>query len=180
MRGGPLRLLAEAVQNVDRLRPGRRVDRPECPGRIAHPDLADTRSDRRHRLPVVRIVSTLDAEQLVTGVVHGAGRKGHEIGLRAAEPDDRLHWRRIAGQASPCKIVHKCRYCPGRGCRQLARGGRRTPAPELPWTSGFARRRSLGAGAQSGRSDTAAAGPGRWAPPSGLWIPAAGASPAWS
>ena len=60
------RLLLEAMEDVDPFRSSRSIDRPVRTGRITHTNLAHTCSDRRHRLPVVRIESALDPEQLMT------------------------------------------------------------------------------------------------------------------
>ena len=81
LKGGLRRLLTEAMQDVDRFRPRREVDRTKCSGWIAHPDLPDTSPDRCHRLPVVRIESALHPEELVDHVVHRRSREGLEVGI---------------------------------------------------------------------------------------------------
>lgn len=103
------------MQDVDRFRSSRKIDRPECPRRIAHPYFADARPDRRHRLSVVRVESALDPEKLVNRVVHCCCRKGLEVGLRVSKPDDGLHGKSIAVQTGLCRISHR---------RQAMRAGR--------------------------------------------------------
>jgi hypothetical protein len=73
---------------------------------IAYPNLADTRSDRWHRLPVIRVAPALNPEKRVTDVVHCGCRERLEVGLRASKPDDGLHDESITAQTGLCNISH--------------------------------------------------------------------------
>jgi hypothetical protein len=79
------RLLLECVKDVDRLRSRSQVEHSACTGNV-NPDLTNARSDRLHRLPVVRIQSLLDAPQLETSQPSCESREFPKVTPRAAEP----------------------------------------------------------------------------------------------
>jgi hypothetical protein len=57
--------------------------------------LAYAKTDRRHRLPVVRVESTLDPVQLMAGQAAGIGGKLANPVNAVAAPDNRLHRQAI-------------------------------------------------------------------------------------
>ena len=89
MRARLLRLLLERVKDVNGVASRRQVEHSVCPGDV-NPDLTNARSDRLHRLPVVRIQSLLDAPQLEASQPSGESRKRSKVTPRVAEPDERV------------------------------------------------------------------------------------------
>src|SRR5437867_8958278 len=86
------------MKNVDRLRTRRDVKDAVGSG-DANSDFSDAWSNRRHRLPVVRIQSLLDAPQLETSQPPRKDRKLPKVTTRVAEQDERLV-RHRSGPAS--------------------------------------------------------------------------------
>src|SRR5271166_579947 len=84
-------LLLKGVQHIDRVgEGGGDVDNPKRPGGIADTQLTDARTDRFHRLPVVRIEPSLDPIELKACVSPSRFWKTSERVQRVSKKDDRL------------------------------------------------------------------------------------------
>src|SRR5947209_2142155 len=79
------------MQHIDCVGRSREINHAKRTRCIPHTDFSDALSDRRHRLPVVRIEPALYSFELEPGIVSRPIRKGVEISERTANEDDRLH-----------------------------------------------------------------------------------------
>lgn len=84
-----LRALPECVKHVDRLIELCEVDDAMLESR-AHANLANTETDRRHGLPVVRLKSTLNPPKLKSCHLSRIGREAAQIVSGGPEPDHGL------------------------------------------------------------------------------------------
>jgi hypothetical protein len=71
----PLALLLESVKDEDAFTDMGDINHPECAGRLPKPDLPHACANRRHRLPVVRFLSSLHATELKTRLAPRIFRK---------------------------------------------------------------------------------------------------------
>ena len=86
-----LRLLMKSVQHKNRLGETRDVNYPIGTRCVSNSYFADALSDRRHRLPVVRIKPALHTINLITGLAASPLRKGANLFKRISKKNDRLH-----------------------------------------------------------------------------------------
>src|SRR2546425_5893239 len=77
--------LFERVQHIDGLPEFGNVQYPMLKGCV-NPNFTDTRSDRRHGLPVEGVETLLDTPKLHTGKTPGVPRKRAHIAARGTEP----------------------------------------------------------------------------------------------
>jgi hypothetical protein len=91
--GRCLCLFLKRVQYMNSAADGGQLDDAIGARRLTNPDLANTRSDRCHRLPVGRLFADLNLKQLISSLASGVGRKCFNIGSAAAVPPHLLHDR---------------------------------------------------------------------------------------
>jgi hypothetical protein len=88
----------------------RQVDDPECAGGFPDPDFADTRADRWHGLPVIRIKPSLHEFQLPASINPSVFGKRSNIGSATSKPLDQLHLQDVSKQIQIDQ--QKSRACP--------------------------------------------------------------------
>jgi hypothetical protein len=84
--GGPSCLLSKRVQHIDAFGERGHVEHAMFAFDV-NPNLANTRTDRGHRLPVVRLKALLNAAKLESRSLSGLRRKRTEFLERRSEPD---------------------------------------------------------------------------------------------
>jgi len=84
-------LFLEGVQDVNNITDVSQIDDAIGARSLTYPDLANTRANRCHRLPVGRLFADLNLKQLISSFAPGVSRECVNVGSAAAVPPDLLH-----------------------------------------------------------------------------------------
>ena len=79
------------MQHEDGLCKARNIDNPERSGRITNTDFSHARTNARHRFPVIRLVTALDAFKLEAGIATWPLRKLTQAIQRISKKNDLFH-----------------------------------------------------------------------------------------
>jgi len=79
------------MQHEDGLCKARNIDNPERSSGIANPNFSHTRTNTRHRFPVIRLVAALDAFKLKAGIAAWPLRKVTQAIQRISKKYDGFH-----------------------------------------------------------------------------------------
>jgi hypothetical protein len=114
---------SEGMQHEDCLCKARQVDDPKRSGRIANTDFSHAWTDARHRPPVVRLVTALDAFELEAGVATGPFRKFAQAIERISEKYDRIRLYQNQYRPSNSRTAKGCYFAKIPRTRAATAGG---------------------------------------------------------
>lgn len=97
------------MEHIDRFLELRYIEDSIGPALIPNPEFLDARSDRRHRLPIIRIFALLNFEELKSGCFLHRLRKLAKILPSRANKMNRFHRTPWLGHLMVCQMWHVCK-----------------------------------------------------------------------